>query len=466
MQENERIRARIAKQGFLHEEIIEKGYNGELFLEYCEKLKSSDIDEWEFDELRICVNDFQQESQKNLENKSEKALKTIENPGKNIENPGKTAEKILKTIENTSKPTEKPSKDKEFSEIQLIKGEKVQVNVLSSLSNIKILVCNPELIDPGLFSSKYYEFVVNTQPINWIVKRRIDEFIWLREVLVATYYGIYVPPLTKSGKNKTEPKSVFKKIFFFKAFLNNIVGNQLLLTSPYLLAFLQENSLKNTIKNCKKLKTLKSPSEILSISGEIPCIYTESTDHFSSAHIYLSKSEKLLSDLQSQLKILICDYLKCSDSIQNYSKILFELKSLNDTISNTLASEIFAELKTCLENWSNFLQTSTKNIYEDLKVPLSFYKAELSAFKSLLKDRESALSSYNSNMYKANSLTAKVLFGYYNASCLDVMEKSFPSFVQELSARLSQSFALKSSASVDFHLVWGSLIAILTSILV
>ena len=37
--------ARQAKQEFLIKEIIEKNYNSELFLEFCERKKSSDIDE-------------------------------------------------------------------------------------------------------------------------------------------------------------------------------------------------------------------------------------------------------------------------------------------------------------------------------------------------------------------------------------------------------------------------------------
>ena len=49
---------RKAKQQYLIEEVIEQGYSPEDFISYCRDEKSSDIDEWEFDELQDCVSGF------------------------------------------------------------------------------------------------------------------------------------------------------------------------------------------------------------------------------------------------------------------------------------------------------------------------------------------------------------------------------------------------------------------------
>jgi len=49
---------RRKKQVFLSREIIEKGYDPDAFTDYCEMLKSSDIDMWALTDLMDCVETF------------------------------------------------------------------------------------------------------------------------------------------------------------------------------------------------------------------------------------------------------------------------------------------------------------------------------------------------------------------------------------------------------------------------
>lgn len=49
---------RRKKQIFLSREIIEKGYDPDAFTDYCELLKSSDIDMWALTDLMDCVETF------------------------------------------------------------------------------------------------------------------------------------------------------------------------------------------------------------------------------------------------------------------------------------------------------------------------------------------------------------------------------------------------------------------------
>ena len=74
-------------------------------------------------------------------------------------------DKDLKILETDDKISEE-SKTEQVIYVSKLKTTKVLINELYSLENIKILVLNPELVDPGFFSSKYYQFVVNTHPVN------------------------------------------------------------------------------------------------------------------------------------------------------------------------------------------------------------------------------------------------------------------------------------------------------------
>lgn len=52
------VEDRRKKQVFLTREIIDKGYDPDAFTEYCELLKSSDIDMWALQDLMDCVETF------------------------------------------------------------------------------------------------------------------------------------------------------------------------------------------------------------------------------------------------------------------------------------------------------------------------------------------------------------------------------------------------------------------------
>ena len=50
---------RSAKQSFLSKEIIEKGYDGDLFMSYCESIKGTEVDDYTLQELKYIVAQFQ-----------------------------------------------------------------------------------------------------------------------------------------------------------------------------------------------------------------------------------------------------------------------------------------------------------------------------------------------------------------------------------------------------------------------
>ena len=493
--------ARQAKQEFLIKEIIEKNYNSELFLEFCERKKSSDIDEWTFKELQECVKQFKEqiEFEQGKSVKKEFLIREIVDSGYDSqlflefceeqktsdmdqwsleelkvcvkEFKGKfksvksTLEEKVKENEERKDETQKKTEhsDKENNENKTIKLTKILTNELYFMEDLKITVSDPEIVDPGFFSTKYYLFVVNTQPANWVVKRKIEEFLWIRDVLATSYPGIFIPSIHKSTKNKLEPKGVFKRIFIYSAFINNVVSNPLLRSSSYLLAFLKEQELKSLIKSFKKAGKPKDISDVKSIEGEIACIYEENAQKFEALNLYLQKAEKILNELVEKFKKLIMDSLKVSESIKEYSHIVKELEPTNFLIKNEIASTMYSGICECLLGWSNFVEKSTKNIYEDLKVPFMLYRNELLTLRDLIKERDNALAAYKSSVAKPNAIVLKDIFGYFNSVCLRQVEKVLKDITDQLKYKLIQGFKLKGEESVQFHLVWGALIASLTN---
>ena len=58
---------RRAKQNFLHEEIVEKNFSPQEFMEFCDEFKGADIDAYALEELKAIVAKFQRTKLKPLE---------------------------------------------------------------------------------------------------------------------------------------------------------------------------------------------------------------------------------------------------------------------------------------------------------------------------------------------------------------------------------------------------------------
>lgn len=60
-------------------------------------------------------------------------------------------------------------------------------------SGMIVTVSKPAVV--GGFVNRHIEYLVETQPQNWAVRRRFNDFIWLREILEKRYPGLLVPSL-------------------------------------------------------------------------------------------------------------------------------------------------------------------------------------------------------------------------------------------------------------------------------
>jgi hypothetical protein len=55
---------RLTKQNFLSEEIIQKGFDADVFMNFCESIKGTEIDDYSLDELKDIVKSFQDSQKK------------------------------------------------------------------------------------------------------------------------------------------------------------------------------------------------------------------------------------------------------------------------------------------------------------------------------------------------------------------------------------------------------------------
>jgi hypothetical protein len=62
---------------------------------------------------------------------------------------------------------------------------------------------SPRKIKTSLFKNNYIAYEIRTKPFDYIVRRRFNDFMWLRNILVKEYPGFFVPPLPEKGVKRS-----------------------------------------------------------------------------------------------------------------------------------------------------------------------------------------------------------------------------------------------------------------------
>ena len=83
---------------------------------------------------------------------------------------------------------------------------------------------------------------IDTFPMKWRVKRLDSDFQILRDYLLKTYPQTVIPPLPAQKMKKLTPRQLTKRKSYYQRFLNAVLRSQVLKTSRFLVAFLQESN--------------------------------------------------------------------------------------------------------------------------------------------------------------------------------------------------------------------------------
>jgi len=101
-------------------------------------------------------------------------------------------------------------------------------------------IIRAKTVSKGLFSFKYVEFIIETQPLNWTVGRRFSDFESLSEALKKQFPGYSVPKLlhTKKG-SRFDAKNIEWRRRNLQRFLEEIVLSPVLSKAMIFLSFLK-----------------------------------------------------------------------------------------------------------------------------------------------------------------------------------------------------------------------------------
>ena len=185
-----------------------------------------------------------------------------------------------------------------------------------------------------MLSTTKYVYPVQTRPFNWDVKRGLDDFIWLKQVLGMNFPGVYLPPAPPK-RFRSSSTAQFKQQYFLGRFINCMVRNPLLRRSVYLQSFLMENDPKVFQEMKKKSAKDKKQTKIedfWTLDGTVICDPFNDESEKVAVNEYLNVSESMKKKLKRQSDTLIAALREVSNLILDLAKSYEILENVQNFI--------------------------------------------------------------------------------------------------------------------------------------
>ena len=378
------------KQNYLRKEILEKGYSPDDFTNFVKKIKGDegdDLNSWSLEELYYIVPQFQESKEFERQNDNHNFCNFNEKIEQDTDYLGNEGEdlwgnKIKKTkIKNIN---------------CLIKCKKLETSkLLNNKEKLKITIINAEIKKEGLFSFSYYEFTIKNELKNIEIKRKMNDFLWLKNQLKNFYPNIFIPPLPKF-KIKKDEKYINRKIYYLQCFINYLINNDILLSSKLFSDFitLPTSEFMNSKQNFDKTKPPKVLEELVTLDGTfdvsiIPAIDKKAytiNDEIAKKNELFNKLNLCLKETINQITNIKQKYIQLSNIFEEMSK--FWMKS--EIVKNDKMNQNFLLLKDTFRNYADIYEKKINYIEIEIKRFFKYMRNEIKEFEYLYKNYDTA----------------------------------------------------------------------------
>ena len=401
------------KQDYLRKEIIEKGLSPDDFINYITNLKGEDANDlnlWNLKELQDIVAQYKesinpknQEEQKEEQKEEKKEEIKEEKKDEKIEEKKNESKEELddefiggddedlwgNKIEKKSKPVNCIIICKKLEPYEIIKKRDI----------LKVHITNVEIKKDGLFSLSYHEFTIKNELLNRSFKRKMEDFIWIKNKLTIFYPNIFIPPLPKF-KVKKDDKYIQRKIYYLHCFINYIINNDILLSSQIFQDFIsisQEKFISTRISFDKKIPP-KGLEEIITTEGNLNItILPEADKKAYDINDDMKKKNNLYNKLNINLKEAVHLLFQLKQKFLNLSNIFDELSkfySKSTIIKNDRTNLNFNKLKDICNNYANDYEKKMNHFEIHFRRFFKMIKKEIHEFSYLYKNYDNARTTF------------------------------------------------------------------------
>ena len=443
---NEENELEIKKQ-FLTEQIINMGYNTNDFLNFClnKKENGDDLSNWQIDELKQCVKDFQYEQLKRNEESQKKTSTSMKNflfanlsqnnNNNNISNQNflqssQINQRINENIQNANFSSHADNYSS-YSSPKIYKKE-IQCKILekSELNSkkINVKIRNPKQINTSLLSSTYTSYEVYTKEMEWLVSRRYSDFDWLRNTLKKFFPRHMIPPLPakKMGARRFDQDFVEKRMKFLQKFIDDIVNVETFKACEALLAFLNmtdRDQFDRKIKEMNSLICSNYVQDLKTLSGKVIVIDNEDYEkNYNNINNYFKLQIQIYNRLNYNLKCYYRNINYACRNLEEVQKDFDTLERLNTKVQmRPEINKTYEELFIFFKNWGRILSNENEIKKERIKDFFKYQKMENIAYTELIQNREEIKNVYLAAKKKLDDKKMK-LYPYMDVNKWEIEE--------------------------------------------
>ena len=453
------------KQKYLRQNILDKGYDANQFIAFLESKKgegASDISNWSKIDLYAVVQEFilvhsndninskqnteQQNNDTNINTNNNNNINNNINTNteqknennNNNDNNGKNS-KILKDYEiiedksviKNEMLNDKKEKinsknfvanDENFGMVipDFIECQKAETNALNNQENLEITVTDPQKVDNGFFSKAYINFLITTNPLNFKVRRKHADFVWLRERLSVIFNFNVLPRLPRKGKVNGD-NHINKRMRNLERFLNYLLKDNLIKNSKIFYDFLTIEKDEDFEKQKKIYNKLKSPTEIREVKtldGKLKIQVTEESEqYFNKIKSNAALNDTVLKQINDTLKLLRLEMNATITRISSFFPMFDKLIKIRKAyLPNNILSQSYMQLKNIFTSWRDILKKQNNFFLKDVKEYLKLLGGNYHHMKELTE-----LVDEQKNYYRkiSRNLIAKKIDLYDNRDSAD-----------------------------------------------
>ena len=425
------------KQFYLRENILNKGYDPEEFMNFLKSKKGEnglDLRNWGKQELEKTVTQFI--TLKKINSKVNLALKpNLNNNSSDNTNNNNTNEEDKnepKNIEET-----KIEKYKEYINTQMrlaVEPEYVKTKLpdnteLTESYGVDIKLSSPEKIEGGIFAKSYVTYLVETNPFGFRVRKRYSDFEWLRNILSVHYPQCVIPPLCKKKfGDRFSGKFVNKRARLLQKFMEGILVHPLMRNSTIFYDFIScdnEEEIEKKKKSYEKIKIPDNIRELKTIEGQMKITVSDEKEIYldnikDNADIYIQIMEQISKAYKSLINFTQQASEKMKEISELWKKLYDSSKLYYDTNKTCESYNLMYKIMKGLSEVAN-KKTILMNNY--VREYFRFVKNEFVSMKDLTNKVYKQKESYHSDNTNLNNLKEK-LFNLHDITYFELKDKN------------------------------------------
>ena len=436
------IETEEAKQNYLRENILDKGYDAEDFASFLKSKKGElgvKLGLWTLSELKLAVQEYilknplnnKMQGNNNFQNIFQNPLfqnMNIPNmpPGMNFPNMNMLFNNglmnnninidpnLINNLQNMN--LNNINNENNFFNAQ---GEPIDIygitqnetlvclisdkNALSNYDNVKIEIALGEKKTGSLFSKSYQTYEISVPLLNLKVIRRYSDFEWLRQTLVSMFTSSVIPPIPKKNKiggDRFKEQFLEKRTRTLEKFLNLLLQDPNIKSSKILYDFIsieQDNQFNDAKKSYNNYKPPQQLKDYQTVTGKIDIKVDEGNEiYYQNIKNQTELNQELLSKLNKQLKLLnnemnmvvtrLAEVARCCEELFNHS-VKFE-QSDDIKISYYQLNEMFKQ-------WSEALKKQNQIMFMNIREHFKFSKNIFKSMKELINSADNYKQIYN-----------------------------------------------------------------------